>query len=220
MSGLGVLHLFLRLPPETDTEALLAAVKTAREDGDQVVSATVLGHKADACFMALGPDMWRLQRLQADIRRSGAQLAWSYTSLTELSEYADGLPDEMKQARLYPALPPEDKPAFCFYPMSKRRGPEHNWYELEFEERKQLMIGHGAVGRRFRGRVLQIVTGSTGLDDWEWGVTLFGLTHEDLKRCVYEMRFDVASARFAEFGPFITGMVADAESVVAAAMGS
>lgn len=213
--GLGVLHLFCRIAVGTDTEALLAAVKQARQDGDQVISVAVIGHKADICFLVLSPDLWRLHRLQASVRRSGADLVWSYVSLTELSEYGEGLPDEMKQARLYPSLPPEGKTAFCFYPMSKRRGAEYNWYELGFEERKKFMIGHGAVGRRYRGRVLQLVTGSTGLDDWEWGVTLFANHPDDLKQCVYEMRFDVASARYAEFGPFVTGMVAEADEIVA-----
>jgi chlorite dismutase len=145
---------------------------------------------------------------------------WSYTSLTELSEYADGLPEEMKQARLNPVLPPEGKPAFCFYPMSKRRGDEHNWYALGFDERKELMIGHGAVGRRFRGRVLQLVTGSTGLDDWEWGVTLFATHPDDLKECVYQMRFDEASALYAEFGPFVTGMVCEVDELVSRITGN
>jgi chlorite dismutase len=218
--GLGVLHLFVRLTPDTDSEGLLAAVKAARANGDQVVAAVLLGHKADACLLALGPDMWRLHRFQAAVRRSGAEVVWSYTSLTELSEYSDGLPEEMKQARLYPVLPPEGKPAFCFYPMSKRRGAEHNWYALGFEERKSLMMGHGAVGRRFRGRVLQLVTGSTGLDDWEWGVTLFATHPEDLKECVYEMRFDEASALYAEFGPFVAGMVCEADEIVSRLTGT
>lgn len=213
--GLCVLHLFVRLTPGTDSEAVLSAIKSARDDGDQVVTVAVLGHKADACLMVLGRDQWRLQAFQSAVRRSGADVVWSYVSLTELSEYADGLPEEMKQARLFPVLPPEDKPAFCFYPMSKRREPEHNWYALDFDARKELMIAHGAVGRKFRGRVLQLITGSTGLDDWEWGVTLFATHPDDLKDCVYQMRFDEASARYAEFGPFVTGMVAEAEEVIA-----
>jgi hydrogen peroxide-dependent heme synthase len=218
--GLSVLHLFVRLGTSVDTEALLGAIKDARAEGDQVVTAAILGHKADACLMVLGPDQWRQQALQAAVRGAGAEIVWSYVSLTELSEYAQGLPDEMKQARLYPQLPPADKPAFCFYPMSKRRGEEHNWYALDFEARKELMMGHGAVGRNFRGRILQLITGSTGLDDWEWGVTLFGVHPDDLKQCVYEMRFDVASSRYAEFGPFITGMVAEPETVIARIVGS
>lgn len=218
--GLGVLHLFVRFPPGTDWEDLLGAVKDARAAGIQVVASAVLGHKADACFMVLGTDMWRLHGFQAAIRRSGADLAWSYTSLTEISEYAEGLPQEMKQDRLYPVLPPADKPAFCFYPMSKRRVSGQNWYSLGFDERQALMVGHGAVGRRFRGRVLQLITGSTGLDDWEWGVTLFATHPDDLKQCVYDMRFDPASAMYAEFGPFVAGMVCETEELVSRLTGS
>jgi chlorite dismutase len=98
--------------------------------------------------------------------------------------------------------------------MSKRRGEADNWYRLSYEEREELMRGHGALGRTFRGRVLQLITASTGLDDWEWGVTLFGVHPDDLKDCVYEMRFDEASARYAEFGPFYTGLVAPLEEVL------
>ena len=105
-----------------------------------------------------------------------------------------GVPDELKQARLYPQLPPEGKRAFCFYPMSKRRGAEQNWFTLPYDERKELMYAHGTSGRKFAGRVLQVVTGSTGIDDWEWGVTLFAVHPDDLKEVVYTMRFDEASA--------------------------
>ncbi len=93
--------------------------------------------------------------------------------------------------------------------MSKRRGDVHNWYTLPYDDREQLMLGHGATGRTFAGRVLQLVTGSTGIDDFEWGVTLFGVHPDDLKACVYTMRYDEASALFAEFGPFVTGVVGD-----------
>jgi len=213
-TGWGVLHLFLRVGRSTDSEAVLRAVKSAREAGDQVVSVALLGHKADVGVMALGADLWRLRALQTSLRLAGLEAEASYVSLTELSEYADALPEEMKQARLYPDLPPEGKPAFCFYPMSKRRIPGDNWYSLGFEERKQLMLGHGSVGRLFRGRILQLITGSTGLDDFEWGVTLFGEHPDDLKECVYQMRFDEASARFAEFGPFWTGMVGEMDEVL------
>jgi len=212
--GWGVLHLFLRAGPALDGEAVVRAVEAARAAGDQVVTAAVLGHKADVGVMALGPDLWRLRALQSALRAAGLEVASSYVSLTEVSEYAEGIPEEMVQARLYPSLPPEGKPAFCFYPMSKRRGAERNWYALGFDERKALMLGHGAVGRTFRGRILQLITGSTGLDDWEWGVTLFGVHPDDLKECVYQMRFDEASAHYAEFGPFWTGMVADIEDVL------
>jgi chlorite dismutase len=129
-------------------------------------------------------------------------------SLTELSEYAQGVPEELRQARLYPQLPPEGKPAWCFYPMTKRRDPEQNWYTLDYDDRKELMYEHGTSGRKFAGRVLQVVTGSTGIDDFEWGVTLFAQKPDDLKEVVYTMRYDRASAVYAEFGPFVTGVVA------------
>jgi chlorite dismutase len=212
--GLGVLHLFCRLTPLVDAEAVIAAVKRAEADGDQVVPVAVLGHKADLAFMALGEDLWRLRRLQADLQAAGLDLCDSYVSLTEISEYAQGVPEEMKQARLYPKLPPEGKPAFCFYPMSKRRLPEQNWFTLPYDERKELMYEHGASGRRFAGRVLQVVTGSTGLDDYEWGVTLFAVHPDDLKDVVYTMRFDRASAVYAEFGPFYVGMVAPIDELL------
>jgi chlorite dismutase len=175
----------------------------------------MLGHKADVAWMALGADQWRLRRLQTDLATAGLDVVDSYVSLTELSEYAQGVPDEMKQARLHPQLPPAGKPAFCFYPMSKRRAAADNWFTLSYDERKELMYAHGASGRRFAGRVLQVITGSTGLDDFEWGVTLFAEHPDDLKEVVYTMRFDEASARFAEFGPFYTGMVAPLGDVLA-----
>ena len=217
--GWGVLHLFQKVSPSTDRQRVVSAVKRAEETGDQVVTAGLLGHKADLCVMALGPDLRRLRALQTELRLGGLELAGSYVSLTEVSEYAQGIPEELRQARLHPELPPPGKPAFCFYPMSKRRGADHNWYALGFDERKELMLGHGAVGRTFRGRVLQLVTGSTGVDDFEWGVTLFGEHPDDLKDCVYQMRFDPASAHYAEFGPFWTGTVDDVESVLDAVLG-
>lgn len=222
-TGLGVLHLFFRVPPAGDATTLVSECKTAvgkaEADGLQVVPVSVLGHKADLAFMALGPDVWRLRTLQRDLVSTGLELVDSYVSLTELSEYAAGVPEEMKQARLFPQLPPEGKRAWCFYPMSKRRNVEQNWYELPFDERKDLMYEHGASGRKFRGRVLQLITGSTGLDEYEWGVTLFAVRPDDLKEVVYTMRYDTASARFAEFGPFFAGMVGTLDEVFGAALG-
>ena len=217
-TGWNVLHLFCRARGPIDVARVLGAEETARKAGDQVVAAAILGHKADVAFMVLGPDMWRLRAFQSEVQAAGLVPAASYVSLTEVSEYAAGVPEEMKQARLYPRLPPEGKQAFCFYPMSKRREAAHNWYTLDFDERKQLMMGHGAVGRTFAGRVLQVVTGSAGLDDFEWGVTLFGTHPDDLKDCVYQMRFDPASALYAEFGPFYAGMVAGIDDVLARAV--
>ncbi len=168
--------------------------------------------------------------------------AASYVSLTETSEYTptaeqerrrlveeEGLAedsDELEEAvtafaermasytqhRLYPTLP--RRKVLCFYPMSKRRAAEDNWYALPFEERRRLMAEHAAVGRRHRGSVTQLVTGSVGLDDWEWGVTLFADDPKALRDVVYEMRFDEASARFADFGPFVTGIVAEPDDLL------
>jgi chlorite dismutase len=213
-TGRAVLHLFCRVGPALDREAVVRAVKDAGTAGDQVVTVALLGHKADVGFMVIADDLWRLRDVQTALAAAGLEAVASYVSLTELSEYAPGLPDEMKQARLYPVLPPEGKPAFCFYPMSKRRTAAFNWYTLSFEERTDLMRAHGTVGRRYHGRIVQLITGSTGLDDWEWGVTLFGVHPDDLKACVYEMRFDEASARYAEFGPFFTGMVGELDVVL------
>jgi peroxiredoxin len=216
--GQAVLHLFCHVPAGSglDTVSLGQAIREAEADGYQVVPVALLGHKADLGLMVLGPDLWRLREFQSAVQRCGAVIASSYVSLTEISEYAAGVPEEMRQARLFPQLPPDGKTAFCFYPMSKRRSAEHNWYSLDFESRKELMMGHGKVGRTFHGRILQVITGSTGLDAFEWGVTLFGVHPDDLKECVYEMRFDEASAHYAEFGPFYTGMVGDLETVLAA----
>jgi hydrogen peroxide-dependent heme synthase len=215
-NGWGVLHLFCRLGPAFDANALRKAVSAAEADGYQVVPVALLGHKADLGLMVLGPDVWRLRRFQTEVTRAGALPTQSYVSLTEVSEYAAGVPEELRQARLFPQLPPEGKTAFCFYPMTKRRDEAFNWYALEFDARKELMLGHGKVGRTFHGRVLQVITGSTGLDDFEWGVTLFATHPDDLKECVYEMRFDEASARYAEFGPFYAGMVGPLDDVLAA----
>ena len=212
--GIGVIHLFGRLGPTADPDAIATAVKEAEAEGVQVVTVAVLGHKADIAFMALHEDLWQLRNFQTALRQAGLDIVDSYVSLTELSEYAAGLPEETKQARLYPQLPPEGKPAWCFYPMSKRRNPDQNWYELPFERRRELMYEHGATGRTFAGRVLQLITGSTGIDDYEWGVTLFCEHPDDLKEVVYTMRYDVASARYAEFGPFYTGMVAPIDTLL------
>jgi hydrogen peroxide-dependent heme synthase len=206
--GWGVLHLFCTVGPDATAKRVVAAVEACETDDHQVVAFAVLGHKADVGFMALGPDLWRLQRFQSELLGAGLELTDSYVSMTEVSEYSKGMPEDMLRQRLYPSLPPEGKRAMCFYPMSKRRDPGQNWFELPFDERKDLMYGHGAKGREYAGKVTQLITGSTGLDDWEWGVTLFAADPADLKRIVYEMRFDAASARYAEFGPFVTGLVA------------
>jgi chlorite dismutase len=212
--GWGVLHLFWKLTPRSDAEAVVAAVKASEGSGVQAVTFAVLGHKADLGLMLLAPDLVVLRQAQSALALAGLELTGSYVSLTEVSEYARGMPPERLEPRLHPHLPPEGMRALCFYPMSKRRDGADNWYRLDYEARLALMYEHGASGRRFAGRVLQLITGSTGLDDYEWGVTLFARTPDDLKECVYTMRFDEASARYADFGPFYAGVVAPVEEVL------
>lgn len=239
--GWGVLHLFYRVDAarsERDPQSaksVLDAVSSLETDGHQVLVSAVLGHKADLGFVALGPDLARLQRFQQELAESALVPAFSFVSLTELSEYTSTADDERERLasdeglygeaaeerlsawsermshyaenRLHPRLP--RKRLVCFYPMSKRRSTPDNWYALPFEERKRLMGGHARVGRSYAGRVLQLITGSTGLDDWEWGVTLLADDPAALKEIVAEMRYDEVSARYSEFGPFLTGLVLD-----------
>lgn len=215
--GWAVLHLFCELGPGTDDAAAEWALACCQAEGYEVVTVEVLGHKADLGVLAIGPSFERLRELQTELRHAGCEPRYSYVSATEVSEYAARVPEEAKKARLRPKLPPEGMPAFCFYPMSRRRRGDDNWYLLPHAERLRMMIGHGKVGSAFRGRVVQLVTGSSGLDDWEWGVTLFGATFDDIKSCVYAMRFDEASARYGEFGPFLTGIVKAPAAILAQA---
>ena len=213
-SGLGVLHLFCRIDPGVNRFGIIECVKAARGEETQVVTAALLGHKADIAFMVLDEDLWRLRDFQSGLAEAGLAVVDSYVSLTEISEYAAGMPEAHKRHRLYPELPPPDMPVWGFYPMSKRRGERHNWFSLPYERRKELMMEHGASGKRFAGRVLQVVTGSTGLDDFEWGVTLFCARPEDLKEVVYTLRFDEASALYGQFGMFYTGLSAPLEEIL------
>jgi chlorite dismutase len=212
--GLNVLHLFCHVAGPVDRSVLHRALDDALARNLQVVTAAIMGAKADLCIMVLGEDLWDLRRLQTKVQAAGLVVSESYVSVTEVSEYAAGMPEQMLNARLYPTLPPSDMTAFCFYPMSKRRGEEHNWFALDYEERDRLMREHGSSGKTFRGRVVQLVTGSTGLDDWEWGVTLFGVRPDDLKDCVYTMRYDEASTLYGDFGPFYSGFIGDLDEVL------
>ncbi|MFT5222641.1 MAG: peroxiredoxin [Glaciecola sp.] len=205
---------------------------------------SVLGHKADIMIMALDKDLNKLRALQTDIAASGAgpalELSWSYLSLTETSEYTPTPEDQAKRfaaeglegdalaerivketqrleqyntKKLYPDMPAWE--LACFYPMSHRREGADNWYSLDYAERRRLMHEHGKSGRAYSGRVLQLVSGSTGLDDWEWGVTLFAHDISEIKDIVYTMRYDEASARYAEFGPFVIGLRRSPEALIA-----
>lgn len=204
-----VLHLYHRLAAGADARA---AAPVLRAPGiERGLAYEVAGHKADLGVILAGPDVGDLIAAERALAASFGPPVWSFVSLTEVSEY---VPPErvesVKENRLHPPFPsPREWPAVCFYPMSKRREGEWNWFALPFEERSRLMHGHGALGRKFAGRVTQMITAGTGLDDWEWGVTLWARTAEDLKRIVYEMRFDEASARYALFGPFLYGRALD-----------
>ena len=211
--GLAVLHLFCKPTALFDGEAMVSAVKAAEAAGCQVATVSILGHKADVAVMAMHADQRQLRALQTGLQQAGLDVVDSYVSLTEASEYAKGLPEEMVRGRLYPALPSGEKPAWCFYPMSKKRDADANWFMLPYDTRKELMSEHGKSGRTFAGRVIQYVTGSAGLDDYEWGVTLFANHPDDLKEVVYTMRFDRASAIYADFGPFYTGFVTPVEAL-------
>lgn len=212
--GLSVVHLMAKPTLATDREAVIAAVKEAEAADCQVVTAAMLGHKADLCVMALGTDWRTLRNLQTGLQNAGLDIVDSYVSITEVSDYAKGMPEEMLRARLYPDLPPDGLGAFCFYPMSKKRDGHANWYATPFDERQSMMMEHGKSGRTFSGQVVQLVTGSTGLDDFEWGVTLFAKTPEVIKNVVYTMRFDEGSALYGEFGAFYVGYLDFIENMI------
>lgn len=189
---------------------------------------------ADWMFVHFRETLDDLARIELRMRRSGLwpslRLEYDYVSVTEAALYyataetareAEPGSDEFRdllaeraaaegasphvQRRLYPELPVQMR-YVSFYPMTKRRNLDDNWYMLPVEERNRLMREHGLTGRRYAGRVSQIITGSIGLDDWEWGVTLFAHDMLDVKRIVTEMRYDEASSRYGEFGRFYTGI--------------
>jgi chlorite dismutase len=182
-------------------------------------------------YAADGGKLAQMHRdLEAAFPAGTLQRVYHYLSITELSEYASTEEDykqmlirgeklepgteafekrfaemlekkkEYEHYRLNPEL--QDWELMAFYPMSKRRQGNDNWYSLDMDARKKLMGGHARVGRKFGGRVSQLITSSTGLDDWEWGVTLVAHQMDALRDIVYEMRFDEVSARYGEFGPF------------------
>ena len=243
--GWHCLHLYYRVDPK-ERNALSEADRRAGRDEvahlldpsrdgapERLQTSIVSGHKADLAVLAMDADPLRIDSLKQAIRASrlGACLvpAWSFVSITEVSEYVptaeqyaerlrrEGTGEEapayraklaayekrlpiMNRQRLYPDFP--NLPVCCFYPMNKARHPQANWYLESFSHRSDLMAEHAASGITFAGRVSQLITASTGFDDWEWGVTLWSRTPEDVKSIVYTMRFDEASARYAEFGPF------------------
>ena len=196
----------------------------------------LLGHKGDLMIIAFRRSFDQLGRFELALSRSRLyrylDSTTSYVSIVELGMYEmtakihrqlgeQGLThgsdaynaafdEEMTRqqqrvsARLFPAIPPTRH--VCFYPMNKRRGETLNWYSEPFERRAEMMLEHGKVGREYAGRVIQVISGSIGFDDWEWGVDLFADDPLVFKKLIYEMRFDEASAKFAEFGPFYIGL--------------
>ncbi len=213
----------------------------SREDGETAVFAG-LGHKGDLFVVHFRRSFDELSEAQTAVGKLALsdylEPTTSYVSIIEIGLYeatvalharlaeqnirprtpewqsaveAEIASQRQKIApRLYPKIP--SRHYLCFYPMDKKREGDDNWYRLAMDERRRLMHDHGIVGRRFAGEVTQIISGSIGFDDWEWGVDLFADDPPVFKKLVYEMRFDEASASYAKFGPFYTGIrVAPAE---------
>jgi chlorite dismutase len=197
---------------------------------------SVLGHKADWMLLHFRPTFEDLNRVEMELGRAGftelAEPTTSYVSVVELGLYetttkfyadmaekgiapyseaweaaASETLERQKKAmhvRLFPEIPTAKY--VCFYPMDRRRGETKNWYLESVPDRARMMHEHGLNGRRYAGKVRQIISGSIGFDDWEWGVDLFAEDPLDFKRLIYEMRFDEVSAIYAEFGPFYLGI--------------
>jgi chlorite dismutase len=206
------------------------------EGGEQTAAYALLGHKGDLLLMHYRRDFVELLEAQQQVRqlRLGEflDLSTSYLSVVELGlyestrkiheelearglkpdtdEWAAALEEPLERqrkamaARLYPEIP--ESRYLCFYPMDRRRGERSNWYQLAFAERQRLMQEHGQIGRRYAGQVRQVISGSIGMDDWEWGVDLWADAPTHFKQLIYEMRFDEASALYADFGPFLLGL--------------
>ncbi|WP_135805833.1 heme-binding protein [Halorussus marinus] len=216
-----------RAAPERDREAALedgvdflgdhAAVADA-EDGSSAVF-SMLGHKADLLVLHFRPTMADLDTAERSFEETGfaayTERSTSYVSVTEVGGYTNeemtNDPSEIEdtglaryaESKLYPEIP--DSEFVCFYPMDKRRQPGQNWYDLPFDERAEMMDTHGEIGKTYAGQVKQIITGSIGFDDFEWGVDLFGNDPTAIKDLLYELRFDESSSKYAEFGPFYFG---------------
>lgn len=179
----------------------------------------ITGHKADIMLMFLRSNMEELNDIEISFNKTKLAehmiQANSYVSVVELSNYLvkgeNPYENPEVQARLYPILP--DTEYICFYPMNKRRQENDNWYVLPIEERNQMMRSHSMIGRSYAGKVKQIILGSVGLDDFEWGVALFADDVLQFKKLIYEMRFDEVSARYGEFGSFFVGQTLSKEKI-------
>jgi peroxiredoxin len=197
---------------------------------------SIVGHKGDFMLIHFRKQFDELNDAEAAVKKSALgdfmDVVHSYVSVVELGLYESSVKTyqaladrgvephsepwnkeiaetlERQRAAMGARLTPDIPPAryVCFYPMDRRRGEQKNWYMLPIQERQRQMHEHGMVGRRYAGEVRQIITGSTGFDDWEWGVTLFADDPLVFKKLIYEMRFDEVSAMYAEFGDFFTGI--------------
>ncbi len=235
--GLYVSHLMFDVPAEPREHVISAfsnVVSKYKSNDTQIIVGSTFGHESDGIVMILSKTADEILEIERAIKNSGLIVTDSFLSITELSEYTtteeqeqarlDGLDEteEEKQKmmnawrermeiyerhRLFPEIP--EKEFMCFYPMSKKREVGANWFSLPFEERVKLMQAHGQLGRSYSGRILQLITGATGLTDWEWGVTLFSNKLTDIKDIIYEMRFDEASAIYGEFGHFTVAKICD-----------
>ena len=198
----------------------LAAHESAADspDGEGTSAVfSIIGHKADLMIVHLRPTLDLLSQAERQFERTAlaefTTQPTSYVSVTEVSGYVsddyfkgDEINEGLRQyieGKLKPEIP--DGEYACFYPMSKRRGEEHNWYTLPFEERAEMMSGHGATGKQYAGDIDQIIASSIGFDDHEWGVTLFAEDPVKIKDIVYEMRFDEATSKYGEFPGFYIG---------------
>lgn len=236
IEGSCLLHSMFRFRPHAPESAVHAVTAALEAMGPQSALFSVLGHKADILLVHFRPSFAELSELETTLHRAGlaeiAEPTTSYVSVVELGLYestgkvygelaskdiaphsADwdaGVKETMDRqrtamaSRLYPEIPAS--PYVCFYPMDRRRGESHNWYSVPMAERARMMHEHGLNGRRYAGKVRQIISGSIGFDDWEWAVDLFAEEPLDFKRLIYEMRFDEVSAVYAEFGPFYLGV--------------
>ena len=217
-------------------EAGAALTKMEHDPAGQSALFSLLGHKGDLMLVHFRPSFDELKQTElhlAQLRLNDyLEPTTSYLSVIELGLYEStikaykGLADrgveahseewdreiqatlarqkEAMRPRLYPEMPAHRY--ICFYPMDRRRGEDKNWYMVPIEERARQMNEHGMVGRRYAGEVKQIITGSIGFDDWEWGVDLFAADPLVFKKLIYEMRFDEVSAVFALFGHFYVGL--------------
>jgi chlorite dismutase len=179
-------------------------------EAQDVLARSALGEIVDPVYSFLSITEAGLYHITAELARDAVARGGKVGDESYARALADRSEAERASAhirrRLYPELPP-DMPYVCFYPMSKRRNESQNWYTLSLDERSRLMQSHGLTGRRYAGKIQQVISGAIGLDAWEWGVTLFAKDALEFKKLVTDMRFDEVSAKYADFGNFYVGKI-------------